>query len=54
VGDPEAGIEVVEVPLEDAVGLVLEGRIPDAKTAVAVLLGWARFRGAQPPPTSSS
>jgi ADP-ribose pyrophosphatase len=52
--DPEAGIEIVEVPLEAAIRLVLDGRIVDAKTAVAVLLGWARLRGGEPPPTSTS
>jgi ADP-ribose pyrophosphatase len=52
--DPEAGIEIVELSLEEAVGLVLDGRIVDAKTAVAIMLGWARLRGGEPPPTSTS
>lgn len=41
-GEPEAGIEVVELPLAEAVAAVHEGRISDAKTALAILLGWAR------------
>jgi ADP-ribose pyrophosphatase len=38
-GDPtEDGIEVVTMPLADAVAAVRQGRIQDAKTAVALLL----------------
>jgi ADP-ribose pyrophosphatase len=40
-GSPEEGMEVVEIPLEEAIGLTLEGKMPDAKTAIAVLLAWA-------------
>jgi 8-oxo-dGTP pyrophosphatase MutT (NUDIX family) len=36
--DPEEGLEVITVPLSDAVAAVREGRITDAKTAVGVLL----------------
>ncbi len=43
-GDPEHGIEVVHMPLEDAVKAVRDGRITDAKTVAALLL--ARERGA--------
>jgi ADP-ribose pyrophosphatase len=39
--DPEEGMEVVEVPWDEAVTLVQEGRISDAKTAVAILLASA-------------
>lgn len=37
-GRPEEGLEVITMPLEDAVKAVRAGRITDAKTAVAVLL----------------
>jgi ADP-ribose pyrophosphatase len=37
-GDPEERLEVVEMPLEEAVAAVREGRITDAKTAVGLLL----------------
>lgn len=40
-GAPEEGMEVVEIPLEEAIGLTLEGKVPDAKTAIALLLAWA-------------
>jgi 8-oxo-dGTP pyrophosphatase MutT (NUDIX family) len=36
--DPEEGLEVITVPLSDAVAAVREGRITDAKTAIGVLL----------------
>ncbi len=36
--DPEEGIEVVVMPLADAVEAVRDGRITDAKSAVALLL----------------
>lgn len=39
---PEDGIEVVVMPLPEAVGAVLEGRISDAKTALAILLAGPR------------
>ncbi|HYH28692.1 MAG TPA: NUDIX hydrolase, partial [Actinomycetota bacterium] len=37
-GDPEEGIEVVVVPLPEAVGMVERGEIEDAKTVAALLL----------------
>jgi ADP-ribose diphosphatase len=37
-GDPEEGLTVVELPLADAVAAIRDGRITDAKTAVAILL----------------
>ncbi len=37
-GIPEEGIEVVRMPLDDARAAVSDGRIVDAKTAVAILL----------------
>ena len=37
-GEPEEELEVVELPLGEAVEAVREGRITDAKTAVALLL----------------
>lgn len=44
-GEPEEGIEVVAMPLGEAVAAVLEGRIRDAKTAIAVLLAERRITG---------
>ncbi len=41
-GRPERGIEVVEMPLEDAVRAVDRGEISDAKTALAILLAARR------------
>jgi ADP-ribose diphosphatase len=40
-GGPEEGMEVVEVPWDEALALVRGGRISDAKTAIAILLAWA-------------
>lgn len=40
--DPEEGLEVVRRPLGDVVADVHAGRVPDAKTALAVLLAAAR------------
>ncbi|HEX9235613.1 MAG TPA: NUDIX hydrolase, partial [Actinomycetota bacterium] len=37
-GEPESGIEIVEMTLEEAVRMVRDGRIDDAKSAVALLL----------------
>ena len=37
-GDPERGIEVVRMPFQEALSAVRDGRITDAKTAVALLL----------------
>jgi ADP-ribose pyrophosphatase len=42
-GEPEEGMEVVEIPLEKAVDLVRDGRISDAKTAIGILLAGARL-----------
>jgi ADP-ribose pyrophosphatase len=42
--DPEDGIEVVRIPLGDAVEAVRTGRITDAKSAVALLLAADRRR----------
>jgi hypothetical protein len=36
--DGESGIEVVVMPLAEAIGAVRDGRISDAKSAVALLL----------------
>jgi ADP-ribose pyrophosphatase len=41
-GKPEDGMEVVELPWDEALALVHEGEISDAKTAVAILLARAR------------
>lgn len=54
-GTPEPGIEVVELPLNEAKAAVLDGRISDAKTAVAILLASARAAGgAASPPIRAS
>lgn len=45
-GDPEAGIEVVRVPLERMVAAARAGRVRDAKTALALLLFAGRASGA--------
>lgn len=37
-GDPEAGIEIVRVPLERILAAARAGRVRDAKTALALLL----------------
>ena len=43
VGEPEAEVaEVVAVPFEEAVAEARAGRLPDAKTALAILLATAR------------
>jgi ADP-ribose pyrophosphatase len=41
-GDPEDGIEIVRRPFADAVAEARDGRIDDAKTALALLLADAR------------
>jgi ADP-ribose pyrophosphatase len=41
-GEPEEGLEVVTMPLSQAAVAVREGRLTDAKTAVAVLLAAER------------
>lgn len=38
VGAPEEGLEVVAMPMAEAVAAVRDGRISDAKTAVGLLL----------------
>ena len=48
-GAPEEGMEVVEIPLEEAVGLAMAGGLPDAKTTIALLLASARERPAAGP-----
>lgn len=42
-GRPEEGIEVVEMALQDALTAVVDGRIRDAKTMVAILLARERM-----------
>ncbi len=44
-GAPEEGLEVVRMPLAGAVAAVRQGRIVDAKTALALLLVWLRRSG---------
>lgn len=46
--DPEEGVEVVEMPWDEAVDLAREGRIPDAKTAMAIFLASAEGETAGP------
>jgi ADP-ribose pyrophosphatase len=41
-GEPEAGIEIVRFPFAEAVDDARLGRVPDAKTALALLLAEAR------------
>jgi ADP-ribose pyrophosphatase len=43
-GEPEEGIEIVRMPVEDAIAAVRDGRITDAKSAVALLLAADRRR----------
>ncbi len=42
VGTPEAGIELLRKPFEEMVRAARAGRVSDAKTALALLLAWAR------------
>jgi ADP-ribose pyrophosphatase len=42
-GDPEEGVEVVRMPLARALAQVEDGRITDAKTAVALFLAARRL-----------
>jgi ADP-ribose pyrophosphatase len=44
-GDPEEDVEVVRMPLDEAVEAVVDGRIADAKSAVAILLADRRLSG---------
>ena len=45
-GDPsEAGISTLPVPFDEAIAMVLDGRIEDAKSCVALLLAKARGFG---------
>ncbi len=47
--DPDEVIEVLEVPFEQAMGMVLAGEIRDAKSVAAILLAHARrARGSVP------
>lgn len=46
--DPEEGVEVVEMAWDEAVTLAREGRIPDAKTAMAIFLASAEGEAAGP------
>jgi ADP-ribose pyrophosphatase len=41
--EPEEGVEAVEMAWDDAVTLAREGRIPDAKTAIAIFLASAKW-----------
>jgi ADP-ribose pyrophosphatase len=47
--DPEEGVEVVEMTWEEAVTLAREGRILDAKTAIAIFLASANWETAGAP-----
>jgi ADP-ribose pyrophosphatase len=47
--EPEGGIEVVRMSLEDALGAVGDGRISDAKTVIALLLVERSRRLEKPP-----
>ena len=47
--DPEEGVEVIEMAWEEAVSLARGGRIPDAKTAIAIFLASAQGDSAGPP-----
>lgn len=38
--DNEEFLDIVEIPLEEAVNLVMQGKIPDAKTQIALLKTW--------------
>jgi ADP-ribose pyrophosphatase len=44
-GDPEEDLEVVRLPLDEAVEAVADGRIADAKSAVGILLAERRLSG---------
>ena len=33
-------LDVIELPLEDVVQMVMDGKIPDAKTQTAILKTW--------------
>lgn len=41
--EPEEGVEAVEMAWDEAVTLAREGRIPDAKTAIAIFLASAKW-----------
>ena len=43
--DDDEFIDVVKMPLTDAVGLVMQGQIPDAKTIAGVLMAWQKLHG---------
>ena len=37
--------DVTEIPLEEAVQMVMDGKIPDAKTQLALLKTWFILKG---------
>lgn len=39
--DPDEFLEIVKIPLEDMVDMILKGEIQDAKTQTAVIKAWA-------------
>ncbi len=39
--DPDEFLEIIKIPLEDMVNMIVRGEIPDAKTQAAVLKVWA-------------
>ena len=39
--DPDEFLEMVKIPLEDMVDMILSGEVQDAKTQAAVLKVWA-------------
>ena len=39
--DPDEFLEIVKIPLNDMVDMILRGEIPDSKTQAAVLKVWA-------------
>lgn len=43
--DDDEFIDVVKMPLSDAVRLVMQGEIPDAKTIAGVLMAWQKLHG---------
>ena len=43
--DDDEFIDVVRMPLTEAVQLVMRGEIPDAKTIAGVLMAWQKLHG---------
>ena len=39
--DADEFLDIIELPLEDVVKMIMDGKIPDAKTQVAILKTWA-------------